>query len=898
MAKQHYKSIYFPDAPGNTSREKNITLAFGEDDVPLIKFTKAKSSEQLRAIIGHQTFDSVNRASKKVGIGISSYIKSRLRAGCELRQDDPSYQVVQLTQGDSIPPELATFRGGIQEPLHNWFKYLEGYSPDFVKRIIEQHAPKARVVLDPFGGTGTTAIVSAQLGLDGLYCEVNPVLNHVSSAKRAILMLSKRERITLADRLRHVTFGVSTWEKCFEPCEELRATYVRLFGESVYFDDRQMKQVLIARSAVDHLGREEGALIEKLVLTASFSSLLICSRLIRRGDVRFKTQRELSSPIPEYFGEVKSKILSMADDIEKLEDLPGRIIQLADDAKSLKRLPISPVDVVVTSPPYLNGTNYIRNTKIELWFSRVLVDERDIRQFRTKTITSGINDVNSERILSQELPESIAKIVRSLERNAYDGRIGRMVSGYFTDLGEVFTGIARHLNKDGKIVIDIGDSEYAGIHVPTHALLDDLLKMIGLDKTSEIILRKRRSRAGRALSQTLLVYQSKRRTSAKKIELTPKLAPESGKMWRHFKRHLPHQSGDRAKRNWGHPLHSLCSYQGKMKPSLAASLVETFVPKDGRFLDPFGGVGTLPFEAALRGSYAISFDISPIAIPISKAKVENVDSSECEDVLNSLFEEIEANSVSEEHRLSATKIRFNGPLADYFSPETFREILIARDFFIRTPPKSPAQSMVFASLLHILHGNRPYALSRNSHPLTPFAPTGPSEYRALMPRLRTKVERSLSCDKGESFISGKVYSQDATQAWPILVDNLDAIITSPPFFDSIKFHTGNWMRLWFAGWDLDDFSIRPKTFVDERQKVDFSVYESIMRQSKERLSNGGVLVMHLGKSNKCNMAEELMRQSKRWFRAVDLFDETVAHCESHGVSDKGSVSAHQFLVMM
>ena len=109
------------------------------------------------------------------------------------------------------------------------------------------------------------------------------------------------------------------------------------------------------------------------------------------------------------------------------------------------------------------------------------------------------------------------------------------------------------------------------------------------------------------------------------------------------------------------------------------------------------------------------------------------------------------------------------------------------------------------------------------------------------------------------------------------VDELDAIITSPPFFDSIRFHLGNWMRLWFSGWEAGDFHTQPKTFVDERQKAGFEVYEPVLRQAKERLKSGGVLVVHLGKSKKCDMAAELVRVGARWFRTIDIFDETVGH---------------------
>ena len=59
---------------------------------------------------------------------------------------------------------------------------------------------------------------------------------------------------------------------------------------------------------------------------------------------------------------------------------------------------------------------------------------------------------------------------------------------------------------------------------------------------------------------------------------------------------LPHQDAPYAKRNWGNARHSICSYQGKMKPSLANHLVDVFAPANGIVLDPFAGVGTIPFE--------------------------------------------------------------------------------------------------------------------------------------------------------------------------------------------------------------------------------------------------------------------------------------------------------------
>jgi hypothetical protein len=405
------------------------------------------------------------------------------------------------------------------------------------------------------------------------------------------------------------------------------------------------------------------------------------------------------------------------------------------------------------------------------------------------------------------------------------------------------------------------------------------------------------SRGGFALRQALLVFDLPGASASVVREKADTQARSWEGQWFRFKQSLPHQDGEFAKRNWGHPLHSLCSYQGKMKPSLAHHLVKTFVPSGGRLLDPFCGVGTIPFEAAMEGIRSWSFEISPAAFHIAAAKLGEADKAECVQLQNELESFVAAGKVSEAEKSATRESRFNGPLADYFSPKTFGEILLARRFFLHCPPRTASQSLVFACLLHILHGNRPYALSRRSHPITPFAPTGPAEYRPLIPRLREKVGRSLETAKGERFVPGAVLFQDATSWWPREVCEVDAVITSPPFFDSTRFYLTNWMRLWFCGWETNDFRVQPRSFVDERQKGGFEIYEPIFRQARERLKPGGVVVLHLGKSHKCDMAKALGRVAIRWFRVADSFTEQVDHCESHGIRDKGTVTAHQFLLL-
>jgi hypothetical protein len=240
---------------------------------------------------------------------------------------------------------------------------------------------------------------------------------------------------------------------------------------------------------------------------------------------------------------------------------------------------------------------------------------------------------------------------------------------------------------------------------------------------------------------------------------------------------------------------------------------------------------------------------------------------------------------------AADGVAFNGRLNDYFHPRTLAELLLAREFFRRSTYAESASSFVIS-----LHGNRPYALSRRSHPITPFTPSGHFEYRPLIERLSAKVERALAAIP-DTQITGRAFYTDATQPWPSEVEDLRAVITSPPFFESTRFYMTNWMRLWFAGWDAADFSVQASRFVDVRQRRSMAVYESVFRQARERLRPDGVVVLHLGASSKRDMAEDLSTIARPWFRTLDLFEEDVRGLERHGVRDKGSVVTHQYLIL-
>lgn len=363
---------------------------------------------------------------------------------------------------------------------------------------------------------------------------------------------------------------------------------------------------------------------------------------------------------------------------------------------------------------------------------------------------------------------------------------------------------------------------------------------------------------------------------------------------------FPYQDEPYCSRNWGHRLHSFCSYHGKLKPAIAHFLIKNFTNKNDIILDPLGGVGTIALEAVLSGRQAVTNDLSELAYIISKAKIERTDYSKIMYVVNDLNKYIDRNKTKNLNNHQYDNFGLNGKVPEYFEKNTYAEILTAREYLKKKGPKelTPAECVVFTAFLHVLHGNRPYALSRNSHPLTPYAPTGDFIYKNVIEHIIDKINLTYKnslindCNGVGKSILGDYYDLSN------LYDNhFDALITSPPFLNSIKFYSQNWMRLWLAGWEPEDYINAEMRFLEGKQRKNINTYEKFFEMAYKVLKPRGRVILHLGKTDKSNMADALSVIASKYFKEVYRGDESVKNIEKHGIKDKGVTTHHQYLFL-
>ena len=391
--------------------------------------------------------------------------------------------------------QLGVFGPNKAAPIHRWVSFTEGFSAQLVTRELEGYANEA-FVFDPFGGTGTTPLVAAQLGHTAAWSEVNPYLREAAKTKVAAACAPRQRRLEAANALREALLTGPGEVDSDNPL-------LRADGERQFFPHGS------AAALVEWLVRFEGlgnGLARSIGRLAIASVAIAVSNMKRAVDLRRRTTSELQRVNLNVDGTVRERVLLMVDDLECVPRARGSASLVGDDARALPpELP--EIDIAITSPPYLNGTNYCRNTKLELLLLRHMYDEAELANLRAASVTAGINNVSRRMRPPDELAE-VRAVAEELDERGYDRRIATMVRGYFSDMKLVLAALHERMASRGRLVLDIGDSRFAGVYVDTPTLLIRVAETVGWTLEREQVIRGRVAKDGNPLCQKLLYLSS------------------------------------------------------------------------------------------------------------------------------------------------------------------------------------------------------------------------------------------------------------------------------------------------------------------------------------------------------------------------------------------------------
>ena len=375
--------------------------------------------------------------------------------------------------------------------IFNWYPYTEGFSKPFVDKMLHHFgAKKGDLILDPFSGCGTTALSCTIQNINSLSIEVNPFMDFVGRAKNNSLKLDIHN---LKDYFQKILDAIKKNQDVIIPS---------FLKDKPFFHIDNLKQALIIKQAIiKNVYNKE---FQEFYLLHLASILVKISDMIRAVDLRYRTNKPGRLDVFQIYKEKIEKAFENLYEYSYEEDSTHTFLNedICNISEELKKY-IGKIDFFITSPPYLNGTNYDRNTKLEMSFLDMLKNDEDLRNLRTKMVTAGINSTHTKNVYNTDI-SFLNDLINDVKRNAYDRRIPLMVKGYFSDMDLAIQNITKLMKKDAKGVIVIGDSQFGGVHIETDLILAEICKIHNLNIDKIDVVRARRSKNGMQLRESLI----------------------------------------------------------------------------------------------------------------------------------------------------------------------------------------------------------------------------------------------------------------------------------------------------------------------------------------------------------------------------------------------------------
>jgi len=395
-------------------------------------------------------------------------------------------------------------------PFQSWRPFKEAFAPEIVKRAVEETKGEIGHILDPFGGSGTSALTCKFLGINATTIEVNPFLADLIKAK-----LTEYDLSTLISSYGTIMGkSIKKSKNSSSFFSNLPPTFVEPGVKGRYlFSKSAAHQIWSLLCAIKSLDCEHARRLFSIILATSAveKSNIVVAGKGRRYRKNWQTKISDDNAILNDFSQ---RALSAIEDIGQFSNISSSSSNVihGDVRKSLHRID-DPVDICVFSPPYPNSFDYTDVYNVELWLLGHLTNSKENQALRRETLRSHVSikrDMGYQKLKSRTLSRTL-KALDAERPNLWHRNIPDMVGAYFHDMYDVFDGLQPIMRKGGRIYCVVGDSKYASIPVPVAKILTQITRPTSFELVHSEKFRSMKcspQQGGKnELPETLLVFE-------------------------------------------------------------------------------------------------------------------------------------------------------------------------------------------------------------------------------------------------------------------------------------------------------------------------------------------------------------------------------------------------------
>lgn len=395
----------------------------------------------------------------------------------------------QLTLGLS---EHLTHKANRKQTRYGWLRLTPSHSVHLVADVLNTYPTQNQYVLDPFCGTGTTALVCAERGVAAETTDINPFLVWLSSVKTR--QYATNDVVDFAKRAEQISVAVqceqpeSVWTPPLHQIEKWwNASMLQLLGQAYCLIEQQTSEISPP--------------------TADLLRITFCRTMIETAHVSFAHQ-SMSFRQPAEAGTAEAEKQTFMEtwgrgsvDIARaacspILRRPGASLQ---DARELtQRFPSNSFDRIITSPPYPNRMSYIRELRPYMYWLGYLHDGKSAGEMDWQAI-GGTWGCATSNLSRWTLPPDLAIPFENFEtitnRIAESSSLlARYVEKYFVDMTRHIDEVFAVIRSGGTAHYIVGNSKFYDVVLPVEQIFAALFRAAGFQNVTVQTIRKRTSK--------------------------------------------------------------------------------------------------------------------------------------------------------------------------------------------------------------------------------------------------------------------------------------------------------------------------------------------------------------------------------------------------------------------
>ncbi|MEJ2815015.1 hypothetical protein [Caulobacter sp. CCG-8] len=390
------------------------------------------------------------------------------------------------------PSHLSTNSGTPLVAFQAWRNFKEAFAPELIGQAFEETSlalgRKIERSIDPFGGSGTTALASQFLGVQPTTIEVNPYLADLIEAKLA----SYEVEALVEDYARVLETFTDVAADCFPGAPN---TFVEPGRSDRYiFNAGVAGRLAGLRNAILALENPTHARLFRVLLSSiavDVSNVVVSGkgRRYRRG---WEARQSTAAQVLGLFDDAFVRAIY---DIRRYRNRACLDYTLLRGDSRLLTPSQGEFDVAIFSPPYPNSFDYTDVYNVELWVGGYLNSKTSNEILRKQTLRSHVQihrSFETEQLVSKTL-DRVSTELEHVRASLWNRSIPDMVKAYFGDMQTIMANLAGALTPGGRAYMVVGDSRYHGVQIPVADILIELAEHLGFEKVADEPFRSMRA---------------------------------------------------------------------------------------------------------------------------------------------------------------------------------------------------------------------------------------------------------------------------------------------------------------------------------------------------------------------------------------------------------------------